>query len=147
MKKGRPGIKLLVGRWLLTVALVSFAMAPVTADLNETHIFNPDWPPHARFHTTVMLFMAIGLALLGLWLLWKKTTEFKTNLLAAAAIPLLNWGTFFLATLVPGTGAEDHPGTLPVIFGLPLNLFVALMFSLAAIASYVLCRQAYQRQA
>lgn len=56
------------GRLLLSVAILSVAMAPLTAGLNETHIFNDAWPPHARFHTAVLLFISAGLSLVGLWL-------------------------------------------------------------------------------
>jgi hypothetical protein len=41
--------------------------------------------------------------------------------------------------LVPGAGVEDHPGVLPRILGLPLNLFVAMIFSGIAVAGYILC--------
>ncbi|MEJ7725443.1 MAG: DUF6640 family protein [Actinomycetes bacterium] len=62
------------GRLLLSVAIISVAMAPLTADLNESHIFNDAWPPHARFYTTVLLFLSAGLSLTALWLLWRKTS-------------------------------------------------------------------------
>lgn len=118
----------LSGRLLLSVALISVAMAPLTADLNDSHIFNGDWPPHARFHTAVLMFLSIGLSLIGLWLVWRRTSEFRTHLFVAMLIPVLSWGSFFLALLLPGTGAEDEPGELPRVAGLPLNLFVAAMF-------------------
>ncbi|MCA1600632.1 MAG: hypothetical protein LC776_02950 [Acidobacteria bacterium] len=65
----------------------------------------------------------------------------------ATAAPVLAWGTFFLAVLVPGTGVEDQPRTLPRVVGLPLNLFVALIFSAVPITGYVICRRAYSEQA
>ena len=142
---GGKNEKMLLGKLLLTFTIVSVAMGPLTADLNNTHIFNPDWPPHARFHNAVGLFSSIGFALLGLWLLWKKTTEFRTNLLAATAIPIFLWSTFFLALLIPGTAVEDHLGTLPVILGLPLNLLVALMFTILSITGYILCNNAHEK--
>jgi hypothetical protein len=87
--------------------------------------------------------MTIGFSLIGLWLLWRKSMDFLPQLLVATAVPILAWGTFFLAVLVPGTGVEDHPGSLPRVIGLPLNLFVALIFSGLAITGYVMCRRAY----
>lgn len=126
----------LLGRLLLSVAVISVGMAPLTADLNETHIFNDAWPPHARFHTAVVLFTSTGLSLIGLWLLWRKTSELRTHMLVAMLIPVLSWGSFFLALLIPGTGAEDVPGELPRVAGLPLNLFVAVMFVLLSVAGW-----------
>ena len=124
------------GRLLLSVAIISVAMAPLTADLNESHIFNDAWPPHARFHTTVLLFLSAGPSLIALWLLWRKTSEFRTHVFVAMLVPVLSWGSFFLALLVPGTAAEDVPGELPSVAGLPVNLFVALVFVLLSVTAW-----------
>ena len=126
----------LVGRLLLSVTIISVAMAPLTADLNESHIFNGDWPPHARFHTAVLMFLSIGLSLIGLWLLWRRTSEFRTHVFLAMLIPVLSWGSFFLALLLPGTGAEDVPGELPRVVGLPVNLFVAAVFMAVSLLAW-----------
>ncbi|MDQ3697521.1 MAG: hypothetical protein M3373_05785 [Gemmatimonadota bacterium] len=134
------------GRILLTIALLSTLFGPIGADWNDTHVFNPSWPPHAKFHNVVGLFLTIGFSLIGLWLLWRKSTDYLPQLVVATAVPLLAWGTFFLAVLVPGAAVEDRPGTLPRVVGLPLNLFVALLFSALAIAGYAICRRAHSRQ-
>jgi hypothetical protein len=137
---------MLLGRILLTVALLSTLFGPIGADWNHTHVFNASWPPHAKFHSVVGLFVTVGFSLIGLWLLWRKSTDYLPQLLVATAVPVLAWGTFFLAVLVPGAGVEDQPGTLPRVIGLPLNLFVALIFSALAITGYVICRRAYSRR-
>jgi len=134
---------MIIGRALLTIALLSTLFGPIGADWNDTHVFNPAWPPHARFHSVVGLFVTIGFSLIGLWLLWRSSTDYLTHLLVATAVPVLAWGTFFLALLVPGTGVEDYAGTLPRFIGLPLNVFVAMMFSATAVVGYVICRRAY----
>lgn len=126
----------LLGRLLLSVALISVAMAPLTADLNETHIFNDGWPPHARFHTAVLLFVSTGFSLVGLWLLWRRTSEFRTHVFVAMLIPVLSWGSFFLALLLPETATEDVPGELARVAGIPVNLFVAAMFVLLPVAAW-----------
>ncbi len=136
---------MLLGRILLTGALLSTLFGPISADWNDTHVFNAGWPPHAKFHSVVGLFVTSGFSLIGLWLLWRKSKDFLPQLLVATAVPVLAWGTFFLAVLVPGAGVEDHPGSLPRVIGLPLNLFVALIFSVLAITGYVICRRAYSK--
>lgn len=126
----------LSGRLLLSVAIISVAIAPLTADLNETHIFNDDWTPHARFHTAVLLFVSAGLSLIGLWLLWRRTAELRTHMFLAMLMPVLSWGSFFPALLLPETGAEDTPGELPRVAGMPVNLFVALMFVMLSVGGW-----------
>lgn len=133
-----------LGRILLTVALLSTLFGPIGADWNDTHVFNPNWPPHAKFHSAAGLFVTAGFSLIGLWLLWRISTDFLPQLLVAAAVPLLAWGTFFLALLVPGAGVEDDPGTLPRVAGLPINVLVALVFSATAMVGYLICRRAYK---
>ena len=43
--------------------------------------------------------MTIGFSLIGLWLLWHKSMDFLPQLLVATTVPVLAWGTFFLAVL------------------------------------------------
>ncbi|KAK1021021.1 hypothetical protein LTR33_018606, partial [Friedmanniomyces endolithicus] len=38
------------GRALITLANLLYAVGAFAADFNETHVYNPRWPPHARFH-------------------------------------------------------------------------------------------------
>lgn len=136
---------MLLGRILLTIALLLTLLGSISA-WNDTHVFNPSWPPHARFHSAAGVFRSIGFSLIGLWLLWRKSADFLPRLLVATAVPVLTWGTFFLAVLVPGSGVEDQPGALPRVLGLALNLFIALIFSALALAGYLICWRAYRRQ-
>lgn len=53
-------------------------------------------------------------------------------------LPVLAWGSFFPALLIPGTGVEDVPGELRRVAGLPLNLFVALMFALVSVLAWLM---------
>lgn len=39
-----------VGRLLLTAAALGGGVSHALADVNRTHVFNPRWTPHARFH-------------------------------------------------------------------------------------------------
>ncbi len=99
----------LVCQLLLSVTIISVAMAPLTADLNESHIFNGDWPPHARFHTAVLMFLSIGLSLIGLWLLWRRTSEFRTHVFLAMLIPVLSWGPSSWRCCCRGPGPRMCP--------------------------------------
>src|SRR3712207_5999807 len=101
------GGTMILGRLLITVALVSTVVGPVAADWNRTHIFNPEWPPHARFHGVVGLCLSVAFSLVGLWLLWRPSPERDLHTLVAALVPVVGWGSFFLALQVPGASFED----------------------------------------
>ena len=37
-------------RILITLGTLLYGIAPLIADLNASHVLNPDWPPHSRLH-------------------------------------------------------------------------------------------------
>ena len=51
-----------MGRRILSSAAALTAVGGFLADCNRTHLFNPDWPPHARFHDaqTILLGSLLG---------------------------------------------------------------------------------------
>jgi len=57
-----------LGRYLISLAALITIFAPILADWNKSHIFNPRWSPHARFHAITSLGMALSLAPVSLWL-------------------------------------------------------------------------------
>jgi hypothetical protein len=129
------------GRSLLTVANLITAVAPVAADWNDSHIFNPRWPSHARFHGVVALTMTSTLAGLNLWSLWSPSTDRSTSRLFAAAVPVGYWTPFFLAPLVRGTGVDDPPHPVPRVAGVPTSLLGAAATTLTAVAGWLLDRR------
>jgi hypothetical protein len=88
----------------ISVAAVMTLLIPFLADFNSTHIFNPLWAPHARFHGMNFLLVNIASGAISLWLLWGKYRERDSRLAirVAALLPTLCWGSFFPALLVPG---------------------------------------------
>lgn len=105
------------GRWLVTlVALVTLGGAYV-ADWNVTHIFNPRWPPHAKFHNAQTMLFGSLLGALSLWFLWGQRGEARATFRLGALFAGLYWVAQAGAILFPGTALVDpeyrHPGQLP----------------------------------
>jgi hypothetical protein len=129
------------GRVLLTAADEGTIVGPLAADWNDSHIFNPLWPSHARFHGIVALGTATALAAYGVWRLWAPSPDQGAGRDLAAAVPLAYWGSFFPAALVKGSGVEDPPHLLARVAGLPINMAVATTISAVTLGGWLLDRR------
>ena len=81
-------------RGLITVATIWYGFVPLMADLNPSHLFNPNWTPHARMHLTWLLSTNFLLAMYALYLLWGAKEILKAGLLGLCVV-----GGFWVATL------------------------------------------------
>jgi hypothetical protein len=61
------------GKFLISFIAAFTAVAPYLADWNETHIYNPNWLPHAKFHNAQTMVFGTLLGLLSLLALWVRT--------------------------------------------------------------------------
>jgi hypothetical protein len=131
-----------VGRALVTAAVLGSGIGHAAADLNRTHVFNPRWMPHARFHTASAVATDVGWAGVSLWLLRRPGThgERELALKIAALCPILSYAPFFIAEALPGSEAEDEPGEVPRVAGVPVNLLVAGVMSGLSALGYLLTR-------
>jgi hypothetical protein len=131
-----------VGRLLVTAAVLGSGIGHAVADLNRSHVFNPRWMPHARFHTASAVTTDVGWAVTSLWLLQRPGTraERELALKIAALSPILSYAPFFVAEAVPGSEAEDAPGEVPRVAGVPVNLLVAGVMSGLSALGYLLAR-------
>jgi hypothetical protein len=118
---------------LFTIAIMSIM------DLNATHMTNPLWPAHARFHWAIQYFSAIAVNVIGLIMLWAKYKEKGSNLsvLFIGLNPLLFWTMFFPALLMLGTGTWPDgvapPPGFPELFKIiHPNLIMAIMITILA---------------
>ena len=88
-----------ISRWLITIATVVYGLIPPLVDLSQTHVFHPDWIPHARLHAVWQLGTNSGLALLALYLMWVKRNNDLLRIRIAGLIGLLVYGGFFASAL------------------------------------------------
>ena len=132
-----------ISRLILSGAAAGTIAGTGLADLNRSHVFNPAWPPHARFHSMAGGGSIAGSQLLALWLLWRPgqdADDGETAIKIAAALSAIAWAPFFLALAMPGTAVEDEPGHLPRVAGVPLNLVPATLIPLISALGYTLHR-------
>jgi hypothetical protein len=99
-------IKLISGKVLLTVVAVFTAVAPTLADWNETHIYNPLWLPHAKFHDAQTMAMGVLLGLGALYFIWRNHHP-KADALTAIVLSSLYWISQAIAFLFPGVAWTD----------------------------------------
>jgi hypothetical protein len=98
------------GRALISLTSLLTAAGPYKADWNETHVKNPAWPPHAKFHNGQTMSLGLGLGVTSLWQLWRAPSS-RAGLDAGAALASLYWLTQISALAYPGSKAVDPPGT------------------------------------
>lgn len=127
---GPSNATLLPARALFSVLATFTAAGGYLADWNETHVFNPRWPPHAKFHNGQTMSTGLGLGLLTAYYTWRpasSTSNVIDNLFTATLLGSLYWVTQLSAILYPGSDWCDeefrHLGTpqkrgAPVLLGM-----------------------------
>lgn len=101
------------GKVLMSLGAVWAGAGPYVFDWNETHIYNPTWPPHAKFHNAQTMSLGVGLAAATLVQLWRPaptTAQARTALDGAGMSGVLYWLTQVSALAYPGSKAVDPPG-------------------------------------
>ena len=135
-----------LGKSILSFVLVVGAVVATAVDWNTTHLFNPTWHPHARFHDALFLLLLDGMSLVVLWLLWRQSNEPGLGLKVAAMFSAAAWTPFFyIEALIPGTSllaADDVPVLKVGGMTFPPNLIVAAVLFLLTVIAYWLARDA-----
>jgi hypothetical protein len=62
--------------------------------------------------------------------------------LVATLVPIIVWGSFFMASFLPDSGEEQ----MPHIVGIPLNLFIAGFLFFVTVAGYGLYRRGLHKE-
>jgi len=104
---------------IVTVCALITTIGAYLADYNETHLFNPKWPPHAKFHDAQTMLLSFFLCVFVLYYAWRRdstTSHLHTALLVASFYWFSNLGSI----LFPGTAfADPERAGEGLIFGLP----------------------------
>lgn len=110
----------------ITSCVAVYGLLVPVLELNDTHVYNPLWPNHARLHEVWQLLTNSAIAGIVLWLAW-----IRGNIRTAARLglipPLAFLASYALAGLYGGS-MKHSDGTELTIFGVNAS---GLIMSLA----------------
>ena len=122
----------------MTGVLAASTILSFVLDWSPNHLLNPSWRPHPRFLGALLLSLLAGASAMGIWLLWRKSSESQPAIRAAALLSLaFSTPLFYITSVVPGStswaGAIEHDPRLTGGLVTP-NLVVASAFVLLNMA-------------
>jgi len=115
----------MIAKVLTSLCLILAGMGPLLLDIGDTHLFNPNWDEHSRVHEVWRLATNSMIALLGLYLIWKKNMLSIASLLSLCMILgfMISIITMpFYNGLAVGVGIDELKS-----FGIPLNIFAFIV--------------------
>lgn len=108
---------------ILALCVLPFGLLTPILEISPTHVFNPDWPGHARLHVAWQLVTNSALALLCVWLAWRR----GKGRLAATIAFIVTCGFLFAFALSRFYGGTmRHSDGSELLVG-GINVAVALM--------------------
>ena|ERR1043165_8718079 len=112
-------------KYIISFCAVVTIVLPSIMDLDNTHMTNPLWAPHARFHWSIQWYSITILNGIALYLLWGKYKDSGSRLsyVIAGLAPILFWGNFFPSLFMPGT--SSWPDGMTPFAAVPPNVFIA----------------------
>ena len=121
-------MKIKIGKWVIAFTAVFTAVSPYVFDWNVTHIYNPNWTPHAKFHNAQTMLLGLSLGVSSIFFLFRKKELSLERLQIATFLAAIYWITQALSLSFPGTALQDPefiPVQTPTILGLiPINQLI-----------------------
>lgn len=114
--------------------LIADAIVPASA---RQHLFNPNWPPHAKFHNAQTMLMGMVSGSLSLVILFGTRRLTLPVILLAAVIAANYFATMALAPLFPKTAWMDPEfnASIPRPLGLaPQQLITYVICGIVVVA-------------
>jgi hypothetical protein len=126
----------MLGKLLVSVGILFYAVVVPIFELNNSHVFNPGWEPHARLHEVWQLASNCAIGAFSFWLVWAKN-----NLRLSSLMTCFVTGGFLLAYALRGSYGGSmvlSDGSEKMILGINLGLFAySLAIILALLALYL----------
>ncbi|MFT0713421.1 hypothetical protein [Flagellimonas lutimaris] len=131
-----------MNRFIITFSILLYAIAVPFLEINDTHVFNPDWTPHVRIHEVWQLMTNSGMGLFCLWLVWVKK-DVKNS----AIVSMLVTGGFLLAYILKdfyGGSMKYLDGSEKTLFGINIGILgfgIAFLLLLVTIITNKVLKQ------
>ena len=118
---------------LVTVGIVFYAVVVPFFEINDTHVYNPEWTSHARLHEVWQLATNTSMGIFALWLIWFRGEIWLPSLFTFFIFGglLFSYATreLYGGSMVLSDGSEK------TLMGINLGMFAgAIAIALAAIA-------------
>lgn len=100
---------------IITLSVSLYAIGVPYLEINDTHVFNPDWTPHVRIHEVWQLITNSSIGFFCLWLAWVQGRVILSSLLS-----LFITGSFLIALALQnsyGGSMKYLDGSEKTIFG------------------------------
>jgi hypothetical protein len=126
----------MTARILITVGVLIYGLVVPILEVNATHVFNPEWTPHARLHEVWQLATNTSLAAYSLWLVWGKGAIRLPGILAVFIT-----GGFLFAYAIRGVYDGSmvlSDGSEKLVFGISIGVVGFGLVWVLAIAAMVL---------
>jgi len=105
---------------VVTLGTLTYAVGVPILEVNDTHVFNPDWTPHVRIHEVWQLLTNSALGVFALWLVWGRG-----NLRLASGLGLAITGGFLSAFALKdlyGGSLKYLDGSEKTVLGINIGL-------------------------
>lgn len=121
---------------LVTLGIIFYAVVVPVLEINDSHVFNPAWEPHARLHEVWQLFTNTALGAFSLWLVWVRH-----DLRLPIWLTVFVTGGFLLSYGLRasyGGSMVLSDGTEKMILGVNLGLFAYTLAILMAAVTVIM---------
>jgi hypothetical protein len=125
----------MLSKLLITFGVIVYAGLVPYLEINCSHVFNPSWPPHARFHEVWQLATNVFIGLLALWQAWRRT-DIKT----AGILNIVVMGGVLVAHSLSETygGSIISGNVTKQIAGMEVAVFAAMLVVVLAVIAIVI---------
>jgi len=122
----------------ITFSVILYAIVVPILDISDTHVWNPDWTPHARIHEVWQLITNSSIGILCMWLVW-----YKKEVLLSTLLSLLVMGGFLSAFFLKdgyGGSMKYLDGSEKTVLGINIGILGFGIAFLLLILSHTLTK-------